>query len=137
MSNTKYSLDEINSDEQLLKKIKNVDGSGSGLDADLLRGLPADFTASLSSNGYQKLPSGLIIQWMYGVNTTAGDITITYPISFPNAVVSVVGTQVLSSTSSDKSCTPFSVTTSQSSFARRNYDGSNSSEDIFVIALGY
>jgi len=34
----KYSLDEINSDAQLLEKIKRVDGSGSGLDADLLAG---------------------------------------------------------------------------------------------------
>jgi len=34
----KYSLDEINSDVQLLEKIKEVDGSGSGLDADLVQG---------------------------------------------------------------------------------------------------
>ena len=39
MSKTKYSLDEINSDEQLLEKIKNVDGPASGLDADKLDGL--------------------------------------------------------------------------------------------------
>jgi hypothetical protein len=43
------------------------------------------FTASMVSNGYQKLPSGLIIQWgsisaVNGANTTA-----TYPITFPAA----------------------------------------------------
>ena len=50
-------------DQTILDKLKNVDGVGSGLDADLVRGLPADFTANLSTSGYQKLPSGLIIQW--------------------------------------------------------------------------
>ena len=34
----KYSLDEINSDAQLLEKIKRVDGAGSGLNADTLDG---------------------------------------------------------------------------------------------------
>jgi len=62
------------------------DGSGSGLDADLLRGLPADFTASKATNGYQKLPSGLIIQWGISPNIGIGMAqTITFPIAFPNA----------------------------------------------------
>ncbi len=46
-----------------LGKILELDGDGSGLDADLLRGLPADFTANIGQNGYTKLPNGLIIQW--------------------------------------------------------------------------
>lgn len=42
------------------------------------------FGASLASNGYQKLPSGLIIQWQQigTINTTA--TPITFPIAFPN-----------------------------------------------------
>jgi len=66
-------------------------GSGSGLNADLLRGLPADFTASKTSNGYQKLPSGLIIQWgrfgypVYPV-PTSGSLTVSFPITFPSQV---------------------------------------------------
>ena len=80
----KYSLDEINSDVQLLEKIKRVDGAGSGLDADLVRGLPADFTSSLSENGYQILPSGLIIQWVTSTTDGDGKFTATFPIAFPN-----------------------------------------------------
>jgi hypothetical protein len=70
---------------QMLTDLKDVDGVGSGLDADLLRGLPADFTSSLAANGYQKLPSGLIIQWG---NTTT--LTTTFPISFPTSCLRVV-----------------------------------------------
>lgn len=50
-----------------------------------------DFGASLAAQGYQKLPSGLIIQWGE-INTSASaDVTFTYPISFPNAVYSISG----------------------------------------------
>jgi len=77
----------------VLAKVKTVDGSGSGLDADLLRGLPADFTSSKATSGYQKLPSGLIIQWG---NAPAGannlGITSLLPIAFPNAAYISVAT---------------------------------------------
>lgn len=46
---------------------------------------------SLAANGYQKLPSGLIVQW--GVDTAAGaDRTVTLPITYPNAHLAVVVT---------------------------------------------
>ncbi len=55
-----------------------------------------DFGSSLAANGYQKLPSGLIIQW--GVVTqetpTANTpYTFSYPIAFPNAVFALLGSQ--------------------------------------------
>jgi hypothetical protein len=38
--------------------------------------------ASLANNGYQKLPSGLIVQW--GLSTNTGTITaVTFPLAFP------------------------------------------------------
>lgn len=44
---------------------------------------------SLASNGYQKLPGGLILQWVTGAaQQYEGQYTITYPISFPNATLS-------------------------------------------------
>ncbi|MGZ5029018.1 MAG: gp53-like domain-containing protein [Methylobacter sp.] len=59
------------------------------------------FTASFAGNGYQKLPSGLIVQW--GVVTTSGTpgaaTAITFPIAFPNAVYSFTGTPASSGTS--------------------------------------
>ena len=50
------------------------------------------FTQSLVANGYQKLPGGLIVQWVTGSSTAvAGGITasatLTYPIAFPNGVL--------------------------------------------------
>ena len=68
------------------------DGKDSGLDADLVRGLPADFTSSKATNGYQKLPSGLIVQWGTTGATDipdGGSLTITFPIAFPTSCVNV------------------------------------------------
>jgi len=45
------------------------------------------FGASLTPNGYQKLPSGLILQWG-SLSGTNGNTTITFPIAFPTACVS-------------------------------------------------
>jgi hypothetical protein len=40
---------------------------------------------SASLNGYQKLPSGLIIQWGYTDFSTQSSKVVTLPIAFPNA----------------------------------------------------
>lgn len=45
------------------------------------------FRASLASNGYQKLPSGLIIQWVNASVTAGTAATGTFPIAWPNAVL--------------------------------------------------
>ena len=141
------------SDTTVLNKIKNVDGAGSGLDADTVDGrhiwdssngwgkIPfvnlsgvmeigkhidfhltdkstADYEPRLSaidsSNlaingnkiwhdgdatksfyspaGYQKLPSGLIMQWGYanvGTGSSTNRALFTYPIAFPNSLLAV------------------------------------------------
>lgn len=43
--------------------------------------------SSLSGSGYQKLPSGLIIQWGTGVATSAG-AAFTFPLTFPTVCYS-------------------------------------------------
>ena len=75
-------------DATILNKLKNVDGRGSGLDADLVRGLPADFTSSRRINGYQKLPSRIIIQWGFSKSSI-----VTFPITFPKLCFGVVVTK--------------------------------------------
>lgn len=56
----------------------------------------AEFGVSLAASGYQKLPSGLIIQWGAAtyVGTVASDGTatadFTFPIAFPNATIEVI-----------------------------------------------
>lgn len=53
----------------------------------------SDFASSLAVNGYQKLPGGFIAQWVRNNTATANasglaTVTVTYPIAFPNAVLS-------------------------------------------------
>lgn len=53
---------------------------------DVLSKVSPLFGSSIAANGYQKLPSGLIVQW--GTFTGNGTNTMTgnFPIAFPNAV---------------------------------------------------
>ena len=51
------------------------------------------FTFNFSQNGYQKLPSGLIIQWF--LTQVAGETqtsTVTLPVTFPNACLNAGAT---------------------------------------------
>jgi hypothetical protein len=58
--------------------------STSGNWRHLPRGYSKYFEASIGVSGYQRLPSGLIIQWGF-VSLTAGTYTtVTFPIAFPN-----------------------------------------------------
>ncbi len=45
---------------------------------------------SLATNGWQRLPSGLIIQWGR-LAVTGGNVAATFPVAFPNACYVVVG----------------------------------------------
>jgi hypothetical protein len=47
---------------------------------------------SLSSNGYQKLPAGFIIQWGGQLVNASASLTINFPIAFPNVVYQAVVT---------------------------------------------
>lgn len=48
------------------------------------------FESSLLSSGYQKLPSGLIIQWGQVGGVSTGGVTVTFPIAFPNAQLATI-----------------------------------------------
>lgn len=47
------------------------------------------FGASLTANGYQKLPSGLIMQWGQASGGSTNPQTVTFPIPFLNAVFQI------------------------------------------------
>lgn len=55
------------------------------------------FAASLSGNGYRKLPSGDIEQWGTVVANASANTAVTLPIAFTSAIYGVTITQVLSS----------------------------------------
>ena len=94
------------------------DGSGSGLDADLLRGLPADFTSSQDTNGYQNLPGGLVMQWG-SVAAASGGTSVTFPVAFVNSCINIQLTD--NSTSNDGAVSFSDVSTS--SFTAYNSQG--------------
>jgi hypothetical protein len=64
-----------------------VQGGGSLSKTDRTQLWTAIKNASLltASNGYQKFPSGLIMQWVQTTCSVANTITMTFPIAFPAA----------------------------------------------------
>ncbi|ENU6952939.1 hypothetical protein ACFIBP_004972, partial [Escherichia coli] len=52
------------------------------------------FTLSVSDTGYQKLPSGFILQWgSIGAPVIAQDVVTHFPIAFPNRCLRVLVSQ--------------------------------------------
>ncbi|MBX7277954.1 phage tail protein [Pseudomonas sp. ERGC3:05] len=55
--------------------------------------LSPEFASSLNGNGYEKSPSGRILQWgTISVNAANSDLTITLPVAFSKAFHTVVAT---------------------------------------------
>jgi hypothetical protein len=116
----------------------NVTGNVSGNAGTVTNGVyTTDFTSSnqsLSTNGYQKLPGGLIMQWgnvSPAINTTT---TVTFPTAFPNACVSVQLT-ILNSTTSDVYVMRVNQTPTTTDFVIRNSQGT--SYFTYWLAIGY
>lgn len=64
-----------------------------GISGGWLLEVSGDGPRSLAANGYQKLPSGLIIQWGVATSLNAGEVrTITFPVAYPSGVKSPVCT---------------------------------------------
>ncbi|MBX6386334.1 MAG: hypothetical protein IRZ07_25735 [Microbispora sp.] len=51
------------------------------------------FSRSLGATGWQKLPSGLIVQWGTGASVTGAGDVVTFPLAFPTAARAVVITE--------------------------------------------
>jgi len=100
---------------------------------DLVRGLPADFTSSKAANGYQKLPSGVIMQWgSTGSIPKNSSATITLPIAMPNKLLSVA----ITVTSPNSICyAPIASSYTTGNFNAYNSDGA--ARVCEYIALGY
>ncbi len=47
------------------------------------------FAKNLAINGYQKLPTGMILQWGEAVTGADGAVNVTLPIAFPSGVYHV------------------------------------------------
>lgn len=97
-----------------------------------------EFGASLSANGYQKLPSGLILQWgTSGSVAPNSSLTVTLPITFPNGMLTLSCNPSNWPSAADSTTGSWSasiVSTSQISINNRT----NTNAGTFHwIALGY
>lgn len=73
-----------------------VSGGGNGVWIAVAGTVPlsqaqSSFGASLTSNGYQRLPSGLLIQWGQGSTGADGRMLVTWPVPFPNVCLQAFG----------------------------------------------
>ena len=93
--------------------------------------LSTDWSSSISTNGYQKLPSGLYIQWGTFALVTSGAAQ-NFPIAFPNACFCVVGTSNAASAPSVNNVIVLNIL-SASQFA--GYAGA--ANNVYFIAIGY
>lgn len=94
---------------------------------------------SLGTNGYQKLPGGLIIQWGYVSVSPAwfGTATITYPVAFSSAVYSVQANPIGSLTGPGDKRAMWSIPTANTSQFQimSGFEG-YSTVDYYWIAVG-
>ncbi|MCO7254762.1 phage tail protein [Dickeya oryzae] len=78
------------SNTMTVKSGTNIKFLSTGLQWRAIGGVGA---AGVGLNGYQILPSGIIMQWGTGVTLGAGVINQSFPIAYPNNIFSVVITE--------------------------------------------
>ncbi len=86
-----FSEDNLNISDSITGESSNTYASEAAVKAvnDQFTSL---FTNFKTTNGYQKLPSGLIVQWGIAITNASGIATATLPMAFPNAHLIAVGT---------------------------------------------
>jgi hypothetical protein len=139
-----------------LAGLKAVDGSGSGIDSDLLDGQHgsyylnyANFTgtpptagsaitaSSYAANGYVKIGT-FIIQWgKVFVSDSTTTVYQTLPIAFPTACLTAVGHPSVTIDGGDESDETIYVRPYSSSQIAISTDGDFSSVYVYYIAMGY
>ena len=99
-------------------------------------GNSAAFTASKGSTGYQKLPSGIIIQWgSVGSVASGSGATATFPVAFPNSFLSAVASFVNTGGISGSAAGGWGIQTASNMTVFNN--GSAGASSISWIAIGY
>ena len=99
----------------------------------------ARFGSNLNSNGYQKLPSGLIIQWGSATSsgTSANNVAVTYPTAFPNITFQTYATVAGAPSTGNYSVLSGSTTTAGANFTALINGSATSGLGINWFALGY
>jgi len=82
---------EINADALRVKDLGISTGKVANDAISFVKQLSTDWTNSTAASGYQKLPSGLYIQWGVTASlSTATTTSISFPVAFPTACRQVV-----------------------------------------------
>lgn len=90
------------------------------------------FLSSKTTNGYQKLPSGLIIQWGTATVNNTTFTSVTYPLAFPTAAFMVVATQVASAAGASRI-----VETILRTVTYFDATGNSTNNAIYWLAIGH
>jgi hypothetical protein len=98
-------------------------------------GLLPSFASVRSQNGYQKLPSGLIMQWgLASAGTDANGAIISFPVVFPNLALIVVASNT------DASCAASAAQVISAATFKlwgRSYTGAYNVFNFYWYAIGY
>ena len=101
---------------------------------------PGSSIGALGSNGYRKMPDGSILQWGTATSS-AGSVTVGFPLTFPNVCIGVIATATNLSSSPASGSIAFiytgSITAGQ--FVARTNDPSNAvtTTQFSWIAIGH
>lgn len=87
---------------------------------------------SLAASGYQKLPGGLILQWLNIAPTTSAYANFALPIAFPNALLTAAVAQNQSGVTNYQLCINFSA----SSVSNLNAASVNTAANNYVPNAG-
>jgi len=101
-----------------------------------LGGTAGIFGASLAASGYQKLPSGLIIQWGSGSGNGSTPNTITFPIAFTIGVFAIAATPA-SNAANDRTLSTGGVSLTSFQLGIRIAAGGYAADAFGWIAIGY
>jgi hypothetical protein len=93
----------------------------------------AIFQANKAVAGYQRLPSGIILQWGAFLSTSGSDLTTNLPITFPTASLAVFATGGYSPGTGVISYTSISLLSTSQVISRSNLAGQATN----FLAIGY
>lgn len=96
-------------------------------------------TSLFAANGYQKLPSGLHIQWgrITGVTLNQTYHSVIFPISFPTRCVNVQSSVYRNNVISGTVATLTKSVTQNGCLIAGDHDTNSSTGDIYYTAIGY